>query len=87
MLINLPNFATISRLHRNGTPLKVNHYDLGDGIIHKIDEGRQLIFMVLEGDIYAFSDQPDAEKAIYALRECAIFIVSPESGDGEDSEA
>lgn len=86
MLINLPTFATISRLHKAGERLKINHYDLGDGIIHKIDDGRQLIFMVLEGDIYAFADQPDAEKAIYALRECAIFIVQPEPEPEEGSD-
>lgn len=89
MLINLPTFDTIKRLIQNGKLLKINHYDLGDGVVHKIDEGRRIIFLVLEGDIYAFSDVADPEKAIHALRECAVFIVEPpaeeEESENEDN--
>lgn len=77
MLINLPTFDTVTRLIQSGKKLKINHYDLGDGIVHRVDEGRRIIFLVLDGDIYAFGDVPDPEKAIHALKECAIFIVEP----------
>ena len=86
MLINIPTYDVLKKLHFQGKVLKINHYDLGDGVVHKLDEGRKIIFFILEGDIFAFADIADPDRAIHALKECAVFVHNPEDFEGVEIE-
>lgn len=77
MLINTFDFQTIANLYKQGKTLKVNHFKLGDGVVHKLEESREIIFMVLDGDIYAFGPEENPEQQIHRLNDddMAIFVV------------